>query len=109
MKDFSEDVPVGPRMRTYRGEGVTFGGGNTLLPPPEMTVTNLAADRYPNLAERIVRVMLHIMAIFALALASTIMLFLIVSASRISSAVQDIGTPDPAVTGCPFGDENCGG
>lgn len=109
MKDFSEGGPVGPRMRAYRGEGVTMSGGNSILPLPEMTVTNLEADRSPNLAERIVRVVLHIMAIITLALASTIMLLLLVSAARIYSAVQDIGTPDPVVTGCPIDDENCGG
>lgn len=73
--------------------------GSTLLTEP---------DRYPNLAERVVKVALHVVAIIALVLASALMVVAIRAGVAIGESVQRIA-PQPLVTGCPFGDGECGG
>lgn len=63
----------------------------------------------PNIVERIVRVVLHVVGTVALILASVLMLTLIRFGLNVGNAVDRFNTPDPAVTGCPFGDGECGG
>lgn len=66
---------------------------------------------YPNVGERAIRIVLHVMGIVALALVSLLMFTLIRIGAQIGDAVDRVNTPDviPTATGCPFGDGECGG
>jgi hypothetical protein len=69
----------------------------------------VAPARYPNLLERVVRLVLHAVAIITLALASLLMLTLIQLGARMGDAVDRVNAPDVLPTGCPAGDGQCGG
>lgn len=68
-----------------------------------------AGPTYPNLGERVIRIVLHVVAIITMALAALLMLTFIRIGAQIGDAVDRVRAPDPLVTGCPFGDEECGG
>lgn len=80
-----------------------------LLRAPLMPDVELVGAIYPNLAERVVRVILHVAGIFALILASVLMLALIRFGLNVGDAVDRFNEPKPVTTGCPFGDGECGG
>lgn len=87
------------------------------FPPTAQQMNELvAASRYPNKAERTVRVVKDLLASLALLLASVLMVLLlsvvIAIGHRLGQVSDDLGTepgPEPTVTGCPFGPDQCGG
>lgn len=75
----------------------------TVLPPTDLKVGAL----YPNLFERIVRVVMQIAFTLACLLACV---FMVLGLAALSSIADRLGDdPAPVVTGCPFGDLECGG
>lgn len=65
---------------------------------------------YPNRAERIIRSVMHVAATVALILVSILMAMLLAGVAAVAHRLSDSGSdPAPAVTGCPFGDLECGG
>lgn len=62
----------------------------------------------PGRTERVIRTIMHVFAIITLALTSLLLVFVLLTLARIDRAVDRIA-PDPATTGCPFGDLECGG
>lgn len=62
---------------------------------------------YPNRLERTVRSVMHVVAIVTMVLLSLLMLFLLNGITTIADRLSE--DPAPAVTGCPFGDLECGG
>lgn len=85
--------------------------------PKRTVVSRLVADPpdhdlkvgplYPNLFERIVRVVMQIAFTVACLLACV---FMVLGLAALSSVADRLGSdPAPAVTGCPFGDGECGG
>lgn len=95
-------------MPSDRGRPVPVTPGRpddlTLIPPVDLK----AAERYPNLAERIIRAVRDVLASIALLLAILTFILGIRFLSAVGQAIDDI-KPDPAVTGCPFGEGQCGG
>lgn len=75
--------------------------------PISMTVS----DR--NLLERVLRGVREVAAIVALVLASVLMALLLATVGSLVSRLGDSGVvgpaPDPGVSGCPFGEGQCGG
>lgn len=71
-------------------------------------ITELRGDRYPSVVERIVRTAMHLAAIMALILASILMFGVLRAIDRVGDGIDRL-TPEPAATGCPFGEEACGG
>lgn len=63
---------------------------------------------YPNRFERIIRVIMQIAFTVACILASVLMVLLLAAVSSVADRL-DGPDPAPAVTGCPFGDLECGG
>jgi hypothetical protein len=61
--------------------------------------------------ERVLRVIREIAAIVALVLASILMFLLLALIGAFSQRIHDASSPDPepGVSGCPFGDGECGG
>lgn len=64
---------------------------------------------YPSIVERIVRLARDLCAIIALVLVSFLMFGLLRAVTAVGDNLERIGTPDPVVTGCPFGETECGG
>lgn len=81
--------------------------------PPEEEAPTLepiqVGPAYSNLGERIVRVVMHVVAIITMMLAVLLMLTFIRLGAQIGAAVDRVNDPGPVVSGCPFGDEECGG
>jgi hypothetical protein len=67
-----------------------------------------AGARMPTRTERIIRTVMHLLACVTLALTSILLVFILLTAARIGSAINRLD-PGPDVTGCPFGDLECGG
>lgn len=63
----------------------------------------------PNLFERVVRLALQVVAIITLCLTSVLLVIVLLTMARIGDALGRLNNPTPAVTGCPFGDQECGG
>lgn len=96
--------PVVPGMRAYRaGDRATHDSGSA-----NEIVREVNRAFVPSRAERAIRTTMHLFAILALVLVSLLMGFLLIAGARLSSAVSDLA-PSPAVTGCPFGQGQCGG
>lgn len=74
------------------------------LPPVDLKVGAL----YPNRAERIIRSLMHVVAIITMLLVSLLMALLLTTAASIADRLGEVD-PAPAVTGCPFGEGQCGG
>jgi hypothetical protein len=91
-----------PKENLYVGPGYSVAGMNQTL-----MIHHIPEG--PSLAERIIRSTMHTLAIVALGLVSLLMILLLGAISRIGQAVDDLGTPATATTGCPFGDGQCGG
>jgi hypothetical protein len=64
--------------------------------------------RLPTRTERIIRTVMHLLACIALALTSILLVIVLLTVARIGNAVDRLD-PGPDVTGCPFGDLECGG
>lgn len=69
----------------------------------------LVAGPEPSRAWRVVRMILGVLGIVALVQAVIVMSVLFVLAASITSRLGAATDPAPAVTGCPFGEGECGG
>ena len=95
-----------PSDRTGRPVPVTPSRSGDLIPLPPAELK--AAERYPNLAERIIRATRDVLASIALLLVILSFILGLRFLSAVGKAIDDI-RPGPAVTGCPFGEGQCGG
>jgi hypothetical protein len=98
------------RIMTY-AQGWSGEPGQAAL--PVAATTELKTMVYPNRFERTVRVIRDLLACLALLLASALMVLFLTFVTSVAHRLDQVGTddpaPDPAVTGCPFGDGECGG
>jgi hypothetical protein len=92
-------------MHTWESGPEDFTPEGAFLPIHEV----VGSPIYPNLAERVLRMVLHVVGIVALVLVSLLMLVLLRLGTQIGSAVDRVNSPDPGTTGCPFGNGECGG
>lgn len=77
--------------------------------PAETDIGTLIGRAEPSRAWRIVRMILGVLGIIALAEFVVASIVLLVLAGGIVSRIDQVTTPDPVVTGCPFGPDDCGG
>lgn len=83
-------------------------------PFSKSTITGAPADALGRIDKsvrrwRILRTVLAVLGLLALIEAIIIMTFMIALAGNLGSELDRLGDPDPVVTGCPFGEVECGG
>jgi hypothetical protein len=96
-------------MSEFRQGGIVRSDGRA-APTIELT----APAHGPNLLERTVRTVMHVLAGITLLLASVLMVLALIGYATIRHRISELNdsvTPDPvpSVTGCPFGPDQCGG
>lgn len=72
-------------------------------PPSEallLPTTELKTEWYPSLAERIIRSVMHVVAIVLMTLTALLVLSVVQALGRLGDAVDQIRTPDVAPTEC---------
>jgi hypothetical protein len=62
--------------------------------------TELKATQIPNVAERIIRSVMHVVAIVLMTLTALLVLSVVQALGRLGEAVDQLRTPAPAVTDC---------